>query len=453
MFAAILILLIGCGAAQAGESTPVFTFGEASAPLNGPWKFRLGDDAHWADPAFDDSAWETIDLTPLPGAHDDDVGLSNYVPGWGAHGHPGYSGFAWYRLQVRVTDPGNTPLWLAGPAMVDNIYQLFVNGQLLGGIGDFAPGGLTVRAIHPQLFALPRSLWTLQDGQLQALVAVRVALVKGAADPRQGGGMHIAPLLGTEQAVGSLYQLQWLQKVEGYLLDAAEPLVFLALAIMAATLWRFAPGDGFYPWIIAVLILLGFERLNQPLYWLGGRETLRTFFIWRLCVADALLLGSWILSWRAAFGLQRLQWLAYACALLGVLYLPARGFGTSILLPGLSAGVQAFMGEMLKLTRYGFLSLLVVVVVLGLSRRRVHWSALAAIVCGSATVFARELSQLHVPGIWFPFGVGVSLSECANLAFAAMLFIYLLHRLWRFLPQGVAAPAAGDLRLGPLRRG
>jgi hypothetical protein len=57
-----------------------------------------------------------------------------------------------------------------------------------------------------------------------------------------------------------------------------------------------------------------------------------------------------------------------------------------------------------------------------------------SILTGSVSVFGRELNELGVPGIWFPYGVGLSRSECANAAFAAVLFIYLIQRLWRFAP-------------------
>src|SRR5262245_45195075 len=99
------------------------TLGQSVVKLNGPWKFHTGDDATWADPNFDDSTWESLDLTPPPGAHDDDVGLSGYVPGWGARGHRGYSGYAWYRLRVAVAAPANQALALAGPPAVDSAYH------------------------------------------------------------------------------------------------------------------------------------------------------------------------------------------------------------------------------------------------------------------------------------------------------------------------------------------
>ena len=58
----------------AAASVPI-VIGKSVVPLNGPWKFHTGDDLRWSDPNFDDSARETVDLTPPPGAHDSDVGF------------------------------------------------------------------------------------------------------------------------------------------------------------------------------------------------------------------------------------------------------------------------------------------------------------------------------------------------------------------------------------------
>jgi hypothetical protein len=43
-----------------------------------------------------------------------------------------------------------------------------------------------------------------------------------------------------------------------------------------------------------------------------------------------------------------------------------------------------------------------------------------------------ELAAMHVTGIWFPWGVGVSLSEYASVAFDAFLFALLVRRLRSF---------------------
>ena len=57
-------------AAQPQLQPRTITIGRSVVALNGPWRFHVGDDARWADPDFDDSAWETVDLTPPAGAHD-----------------------------------------------------------------------------------------------------------------------------------------------------------------------------------------------------------------------------------------------------------------------------------------------------------------------------------------------------------------------------------------------
>ena len=66
--------------------------GESTVELAGPWKFQVGDDPAWAQPDFDDSKWEDVDLTP---------GSRGIALGWTARGHAGHSGYAWYRLKVR----------------------------------------------------------------------------------------------------------------------------------------------------------------------------------------------------------------------------------------------------------------------------------------------------------------------------------------------------------------
>ena len=87
--------------------------------LDGDWRFHAGDDPHGADVRTDDSAWGTIDLTARPGSHDGDVGLPDYVCGWMAHGHPGYTGCAWYRRAVDV--PAGPASWdILGPTLVED---------------------------------------------------------------------------------------------------------------------------------------------------------------------------------------------------------------------------------------------------------------------------------------------------------------------------------------------
>lgn len=440
-----------CGVPAGAAAPGALVFGEAAVALDGPWKFHLGDDPRWADANFDDASWETVDLTPLPGAHDGDVGLTSYVPGWAAHGHRGYTGFAWYRLAVRVVDRGTDTIWLAGPALVDNAYQLYVNGHLIGGIGDFSRHPPGVVGLQPRLFALPRAVWVAQGNELHALIALRVAALKGtfSSTAPDGGGIHIAPVLGNETGVRDHYRLQWLEKVEGYVVDTVEPVAFVLLALLALGSLPFDPADRFNLWISAVLLLLAAAWLNQPLYWLGQFETLRDFVVWRITLIDGLLLGAWLMAWRSAFRLQQPRWILPACAVLTVLYLLARPLSTPILFSAEPAALVAGFALLVRAIRLAFLGLLVLVVTLGWrAAPRGFWAPLGAVLLGSMSVFSREVGQLGVPGIWFPFGVGLSLTECANAAFALALLVYLLQRLWRFAPVVRSASRAGPGNAG-----
>ena len=107
--------------ARGGRPDPP-TLRAAATLLDGRWRFHTGDDPRWADPSEDDSAWETIDLTAKPGSHDDDVGLPDHVDGWMAHGHRGYTGYAWYRRVVDV--PAASAAWdILGPTQVEDGYE------------------------------------------------------------------------------------------------------------------------------------------------------------------------------------------------------------------------------------------------------------------------------------------------------------------------------------------
>src|SRR5699024_2575363 len=110
--------------------------------LDGSWRFRAGDDPRWANPDTDDRGWVTFDLTALPGSHDGDVGLPDYVDGWEAHGHPGYHGYAWYLQSVLV--PTSSAQWeILGPTLVVDAYELYWNGKRRGGSGSLGA--------HPQV--------------------------------------------------------------------------------------------------------------------------------------------------------------------------------------------------------------------------------------------------------------------------------------------------------------
>lgn len=113
-----------------------------------------------------------------------------------------------------------------------------------------------------------------------------------------------------------------------------------------------------------------------------------------------------------------------------MLYLASQFFScswfSSILPHAPAAGLQA-VANCLRLC---FALLLIFIVYWGIRHPgREGWFALPAVVLVSIGLFAQELSVLHIPGIWFPYGTGVSRTQFADAAFDFFLFALLLRRL------------------------
>jgi hypothetical protein len=136
-------------------AAPALMAGERRlVPLPDRWRFAAGDEGSYAHPAFDDSAWETIEVG---------------VP-WERAGHPGLDGFAWYR--TRFTAPSRPPagdLTLALGA-IDDADETFLNGGRLGRTGVIPPGYRAEWQTFRR-YAVPRDL--VRWGE-ENVIAVRV---------------------------------------------------------------------------------------------------------------------------------------------------------------------------------------------------------------------------------------------------------------------------------------
>lgn len=113
----ILICMIGC-------SVPVFSQNYKKViDLNNRWKFSIGDNAKWASPDFDDSAWDRISV---PSA-------------WENQGFYGYDGFAWYRTTFTKPEEVKGQSFFLRLGNIDDVDEVFLNGQRIGKSGNFPP--------------------------------------------------------------------------------------------------------------------------------------------------------------------------------------------------------------------------------------------------------------------------------------------------------------------------
>jgi hypothetical protein len=428
LFIALLLsVLFPCGFAAA-EATGLDTvaLGTAVVALNGPWKFHIGDDVRWADTDFDDSNWESVDLTPPSGAHDSDVGLTGYVAGWQARGHLGYIGFAWYRIRVSVQSPDGATIALSGPPYVDSAYQVFSNGRLLGEFGDFSAPTPAAYAIHrPKFFPLPQSHC--------CVIAFRVWMGSFAARDPESGGIHIAPSLGTTVGAYARYQAQWWETIRGYVVDAAEGLIFVLLALMTLSLLPFDRSNSAYRWLAMALLFVGIARANQAVLFCLEIESIHGFEWVTVVLMVPLSLGAWTTAWYHWVRPRNSAWLPYVAAALTAILMTLEVLRRSWFYGAFPPWFESALRYCSMSVRLAFVLLTLLIIFRILSKRdREKWFTVAAVLSLSVGLFAQELSLVHIPGIWFPFGVGVSRTEYAYAVFDIAFIALLLCRLYSF---------------------
>ena len=263
-------------------------------------------------------------------------------------------------------------------------------------------------------------------------IAIRVWMGPWAAAAPGAGGIHIAPAIGEREAITARYQLQWLEIFAGYAVDAVPALLFFLLAVMVLCLWPFDRTDRAYPWLAAALLLSGIQRGNQAFFFWWEIETVEAFVVLILALTASSSLGAWMMAWRGWFKEDRPAWLPKTVAALTLLLMLAQVLGR----PWLFAAVfphsaVVAVRSLITGVRLAFLLVLMVIVHRGIRRQgREACYALPAVLAIGVVLFPSELAAVHVRGIWFPWGVGLSLSECASVVFDALLFILLVRRLW-----------------------
>ncbi len=256
--------------------------------LDGSWRFHLGDEPHWADPQIDDHDWETVDLTAPPGSHDGDVGLPDYAGGWMAHGHPGYHGHAWYRRAVTV--PAGSASWdILGPTLVEDGYELFWNGQRLGGSGTLGPAPRVV-GTRPLRFALPTDA-----AGTHGVLAVRTYMLPGSGRSADSGGMHTPPILAPRPVSDALHRVHWQRTIAGYIVDVIEPIAMVALIGLVIGYQSRCNRKAFLICASVALALTAARRLNNAIVaWTDLMDL--TTYAWLASVMWIPTLAAWTLA-------------------------------------------------------------------------------------------------------------------------------------------------------------
>jgi hypothetical protein len=253
------------GASPTGVSSPdpavPVTLGQPVVALTGPWKFHIGDDPRWADPGFDDSGWQPYVL--MPGGSvltPEEVTQSGELPGWQQYGHPGYTGYAWYRIRLRPPENVQS-IALLMPRNVNDAYEVYLNGSKIGAFGKLN-GFHLVYLRQPELFSIPAA--TLNGGQ-PVVLALRFWNMRREASPGQrnlAGGLRGVPVIGPSSLLRILKQSvqgqMWQAQTEARLMMVVACL-YGAVGFISLFLFLFSHGQKEYLW--AGISLTGFGAM------------------------------------------------------------------------------------------------------------------------------------------------------------------------------------------------
>jgi hypothetical protein len=225
--------------------------GKGAVSIDGNWQFHQGDDLSWANAEFDDTTghngWEQISADKP----------------WGAQGHKGYTGFAWYRRRVSITmAPGASPDVALYLPVVSDAYQVFWNGVLVGQFGRLPPHPVWYYSPPPQTMGL---------GQARSgVLAVRVwNAALSSNDSDEQGGFTAAPSIGSSAAIGALKtasDYRWLSRMEARLI---LDVVYLLMGLIALIAWLSHREQMLWFWVaitnITIVVVEGTELFRFPI--------------------------------------------------------------------------------------------------------------------------------------------------------------------------------------------
>lgn len=301
-FTALLVLiLIAVAATQSRAEQPVASsptpaplvlqnLSDGAIPLDGPWQFHLGDDPSWAAPAFDDSQWEQLTANKP----------------WGEQSHPGYAGIAWYRRHIAISSAGASSTLALMVRHIDDAYEIYWNGQLIGQNGQLPPHAVWYAQSQPaQTFG-----WSATGSGVLAVRVWKAPLT--TEDSGLRGGFSAPPVAGTAQAITAVkseLDYQWLRSRQFVF---GEDLVYALVALIGFLAWLRDRHQWALLWMstfaiasIARLLLFGLG-LPLPRAWADGLadplSSLRDISLWFLLLTLLRLRGlPWLIRLTVGF--------------------------------------------------------------------------------------------------------------------------------------------------------
>jgi Stage II sporulation protein E (SpoIIE) len=428
----VWIALASLGVRVAGASTldtamaTQVTLGSSVVPLTRPWKFHIGDDPQWADPNFDDGDWEVVDLGAKKESIDPAMGFEGFSPGWTGKGHPGYAGYAWYRMRIRVQG-ADAPLALLAPTDVDDSYQLFVNGRFIGEFGSFAGSVPTIYYSRPLKFSIPADV-VQQSPNGTMVVAFRFYMAPRTLLQSLPGGMHAPPIFGFASAITAAYHVAWEEQYRAVSTILADSALYFLFCFLILMLYFFDRTEKILLWPIsacfATAVVLAIFFLALTTQWMSALQ--QAIF---LSVLGPINVGLWLMTWLVYFGLADKKWLRNIIVAL-MLWSGSTGLIFQLLLLRGTVSHQVFAANTINRLAGSAAAWALAIAIAYFSWRRPNRerpTLFLALFFYVLPTLDPVLPLLHIRTTWFPSGIPVALSEIADIAMLICFSVVLLR--------------------------
>jgi stage II sporulation SpoE-like protein len=194
--------------------------------INNSWRFRAGDDPAWANPDFDDSGWDKIDLTQT----------------FAEQGIESFSGYAWYRLRIRPAPvPESGALSMALLVVPNSVGQLQV---LINGVEAGRTSGMSDR---PAMYQSPP--FTVAISRAGTDGSVVIAIRSWAGQPFGHGPLRRVEI-GNPESTGEKLNLErdsyWDKHV---LAEMILSFLFFGVTVLGTTLYLAQRNHQEYLWL------------------------------------------------------------------------------------------------------------------------------------------------------------------------------------------------------------
>ena len=231
--------------------------------LDGPWRFQMGDDPRWSDPALDDSSWLSVVL-----------GKS-----LAEQGFESYAGYAWYRLKIPARDlhlsaDSGTALHLLVSSYGIGQLAVYVNGAELGRTKGMTDSPRMYESL-PIDIPLPHA-----PADETVVVAVRTWAAPGMSITH---GLLDRVEAGTAEDIADRMALaisrKWNQQIIAELILV---FLFLSVAVLGSILFLAQRHHSEYMWLALMCLAVVLTGTLELCHWLAlvSTEVFRVLELW-----------------------------------------------------------------------------------------------------------------------------------------------------------------------------